>query len=63
MIEKVRNRNQRNSLVQEVKEIDSLARLQNPLLTGPGKPFQALEANCLAFPVMLFWVIGFHFSS
>lgn len=53
IIEKVRNRNQRNSLVQEVRETDCPAGLQSELLTSPGKPFRVLEATCFAFPVAL----------
>lgn len=33
--------------MQEVSEIDSPAGLQSMLLSGPGKPFQAFEINCL----------------
>lgn len=53
IIEKVRNRNQRNSLVQEVREIGFSAGLQSTLLAGPGKPFRVLEANCFVFPAVL----------
>lgn len=50
---KVRNRNQRNSLVQEVSKIDSPAGLQSMLFIGPGKPFRAFKASCFVFPSVL----------
>lgn len=57
-VEKVRHRNERNSMVPEVNEADFPAGVLS-MLTSLGKPMKASEANVLAFPSVLLHMVGF----